>query len=209
MWPNLNRLFSVRLLSQSNEEVNIVVFEAESRLIVRSQGGTLDLLTKTGQAALTAAGLFDEFKKHPRYDGEVMKLAGKNLPCYVKMNGAAKRSTTGGPEIDRPVLRQVLYDSLPESIVQFKKKVLRVEQNEIALNLQFMGGTTAIGFNLTRQQLTFDMMELMFLVSGAPRTCIERYIIRPVGFEMDWILTKLFTPLVYLWFAVFKMIYRS
>jgi hypothetical protein len=59
------------------------------------------------------------------------------------------------------------------------------------------------------QQLTADMMELMFLVPGAPRTCIEKYIIRAVGFEMGWFLTKLFTPAVYLWFAVFKMIYRS
>ncbi|UNI16142.1 hypothetical protein JDV02_002608 [Purpureocillium takamizusanense] len=42
--------------------VHVTVFEGEASPDFLGQGGTLDLHTKTGMAAMRAAGLFDEFE---------------------------------------------------------------------------------------------------------------------------------------------------
>ena len=57
------------------------------------------------------------------------------------------------------------------------------------------------------QQLTYDMMTAMYLTPGAPRTGIERYIIRAMEGQLGWWLTQLVKPLVYAWFFVFKLIW--
>lgn len=56
-------------------------------------------------------------------------------------------------------------------------------------------------------QLTADMMHAMFMVPGSPRNGIERYLIRAAEGELGWWLTKLATPLIYAYFAVFNLIW--
>lgn len=140
-----------RLLQASDQHDNIevAIFEGEGSLNFRSQGGTLDLHVKTGQAALRAGGLFDEFLKYARYDGEAMKFADKNLLVYVSQ-GQSKpgKSSTGRPEIDRPKLRQILYDSLSPGTVKWNRKLQRVEEGPSGLTLHFADGSTASNFDL-------------------------------------------------------------
>ncbi|KAK6438775.1 hypothetical protein LTR95_005023 [Oleoguttula sp. CCFEE 5521] len=127
---------------------DITIFEAESAPDFRSQGGTLDLHERTGQRALREAGLWDEFQKHARYDGEAMKLADKKLLCYVSM-GAGKKGNIGGrPEIDRPILRSVLYDSLGEGVVSWGHKVRSAEEVEGKMTVHFVGRPSESGFDL-------------------------------------------------------------
>lgn len=59
-----------RLLLHKNVDVEIVVFEGEERLDARTQGGTLDLHTETGIAAMKQCGLYDQFEEKARFDGE-------------------------------------------------------------------------------------------------------------------------------------------
>lgn len=59
-----------RLLQVSKAPIKVTVFEGEASLDARTQGGTLDLHTNTGIAALRKAGLYDEFLKFLRFDGE-------------------------------------------------------------------------------------------------------------------------------------------
>lgn len=136
-----------RLLHQSKENIIVSIFESESSLNFRSQGGTLDLHEKTGQAALKKAGLFDEFLKYARYDGEAFKIADKNLLCYVKMAGSKpdSKSGSGRPEIDRPQLRKLLFESLPEGAVQWNKKLAHVDETNV---LHFADGTSQGEFDL-------------------------------------------------------------
>lgn len=136
-----------RLLQHSKQPVEVAIFESEGSIDFRSQGGGLDLHEKTGQAALKAAGLFDEFLKYARYDGEAMKLADKKLLCYVKQGGSKKDSSwgSGRPEIDRPKLRELLYDSLDHGIVKWNHKLTRVDDD---LNLHFANGNVEKGFDL-------------------------------------------------------------
>ncbi|EMC99198.1 hypothetical protein BAUCODRAFT_31532 [Baudoinia panamericana UAMH 10762] len=130
-----------------DQKVSVMIFEGEESLDFRSQGGTLDLHVKTGQLALREAGLWEEFQKYARYDGEAIKLADKNFVCYVNMGGAKPSSTssTGRPEIDRPVLRKMLADSLPPNCIRWGKKLTKVDDD---LTLHFADGTVEPRFDL-------------------------------------------------------------
>ncbi|KAI5369275.1 Putative FAD/NAD(P)-binding domain superfamily [Septoria linicola] len=135
------------ILNNDDHGTTVPLFESEHSINFRSQGGTLDLHEKTGQAALKQAGLFDEFLKHARYDGEAMKIADKNLLCYITQNGSKKgsKTSTGRPEIDRPLLRQLLFESLPKGTVHWSKKLRQIDEHHV---LHFADGTKAQGFDL-------------------------------------------------------------
>lgn len=130
------------------DRISVTIFEAETTPNFRSQGGTLDLHEKTGLAAMKTAGLFDEFEKHARYDGEAMQWADKKMLCYVKFGASSKKSTTGRPEIDRPVLRAMLYHSLPEGTVKWNHKLTGVSRTADDRTLTFANGKTETGFDL-------------------------------------------------------------
>ncbi|KAK3722522.1 hypothetical protein LTR37_002514 [Vermiconidia calcicola] len=134
-----------RLLQHSKQDISVTVFEGEASIDFRSQGGTLDLHVKTGQAALKAGALFDEFEKHCRYDGEAIKLCDKKLLCYIKSGASKTGSRTGRPEIDRPILRELLYNSLQSDTVKWSHKLVRVDDD---LTLHFANGNTESGFDL-------------------------------------------------------------
>ncbi|TKA57309.1 hypothetical protein B0A55_12436 [Friedmanniomyces simplex] len=138
-----------RLLHVKDPSIQTTIFESEGSINFRSQGGTLDLHVKTGQLALREAGLWDEFEKHARYDGEALQIADKNCLCYPKMGaGHSKSTSTGRPEIDRPVLREMLYRSLPEGTVQWNKKLKEVKREGRELNLHFTDGGVEHGYDL-------------------------------------------------------------
>ncbi|KAI6989965.1 hypothetical protein D0859_10898 [Hortaea werneckii] len=140
-----------RLLTHSQPKIEVTIFEGESSLDFRSQGGTLDLHASTGQRALKAAGLFDEFLKYARYDGEALKICDKDLLCYITQEGnsnAKASSFSNRPEIDRPQLRKILFESLPEGTVQWNRKLKSISTNDSRQTLHFADGTTATGFDL-------------------------------------------------------------
>lgn len=58
------------------------------------------------------------------------------------------------------------------------------------------------------QQLTYDMMYASYFKPGAPRTGLERYLLRAIEDEVGWWTTRLVaTPLVYAYFFIFKLIW--
>jgi 2-polyprenyl-6-methoxyphenol hydroxylase-like FAD-dependent oxidoreductase len=59
-----------RLLLHKNVDVDITIFEAEEQIDARTQGDTLDLHPESGQQALKECGLYEDFVKLARYDGE-------------------------------------------------------------------------------------------------------------------------------------------
>jgi 2-polyprenyl-6-methoxyphenol hydroxylase-like FAD-dependent oxidoreductase len=59
-----------RLLQVAEIPVEVTIFESDATPNVRSQGGTLDLHTDTGLAAMKKADLYNEFLKHARFDGQ-------------------------------------------------------------------------------------------------------------------------------------------
>ncbi|KAJ4857397.1 FAD binding domain-containing protein [Trichoderma breve] len=121
--------------------IQATVFEGEASANVRTQGGTLDLHTTSGLAAVKEAGLWDIFLSHARYDGQYMAIVDKDLYYYVVRGADAESNIAFGerPEIDRVKLREILLDSLPEGTVKWGHRLQKVEGS----TLTFTNGTTA------------------------------------------------------------------
>ncbi|KAK0706338.1 hypothetical protein B0T26DRAFT_655435 [Lasiosphaeria miniovina] len=102
--------------------IPVTVFEGEASPNYRSQGGTLDLHTHTGIAALKQAGLFDKFLEKARYDGDFLQITDKNLKESSdpeKDPSTRRRLAEQRPEIDRADLRRILTESLPDGTIKW------------------------------------------------------------------------------------------
>ncbi|KAL6860951.1 hypothetical protein J3F83DRAFT_763090 [Trichoderma novae-zelandiae] len=117
------------------------IFEGEASANVRPQGGTLDLHTTSGLAAIKEAGLWDVFLSHARYDGQYMAIVDKDLRYYIVRGADTESNVAFGerPEIDRVKLREILLESLPEGTVKWGHRLQKVE----GTTLTFTNGTTA------------------------------------------------------------------
>ncbi|KAF2657596.1 FAD/NAD(P)-binding domain-containing protein [Lophiostoma macrostomum CBS 122681] len=136
-----------RLLTQRS--IPCIIYEAEPSPDYRSQGGTLDLRSNTGLAAIRAAGLYDQFRKLARYDGEYMLITDKKLTTWMKRSPGKEGKSNGvqeAPEIDRKVLRKMLFECLPPDVVRWGHKLLRVDEKD--LSLHFADGSVESGFDL-------------------------------------------------------------
>ncbi|MCX4992448.1 MULTISPECIES: NAD(P)/FAD-dependent oxidoreductase [unclassified Streptomyces] len=94
------------------------IYEAEASPDQRSQGGMLDIHDDTGQPALQAADLMDEFRG--------IILEGREATRVLAPDGTVlydDDSTRGRPEVLRGELRRILLDSLPAGTVRWGHKV--------------------------------------------------------------------------------------
>lgn len=97
--------------------VEVTIYEKETSVDIRSQGGTLDLHVESGQHALQVAELFDKFRAVCRPEGQDMRVLDKSGKIHYEE--VSNDNNFDRPEIDRGDLRQILLDSLkPNTIVQ-------------------------------------------------------------------------------------------
>lgn len=132
-----------RLLA-NNPAIEVTVFESEKSPDTRGQGGTLDLHPTTGLAALKEAGLYDEFLKRARFDGEALTVCDKRLFKYIKLPGVKEHSSRGRPEIDRTSLREMLLKSVPPHLIRWGCRLHAMDEDR---TLIFDHGTES-GFDL-------------------------------------------------------------
>lgn len=96
------------------------VYEADSSADARTQGGQLDIHESTGQAALAAAGLVEEFRALVHEGAEATRILDtEGTLLYAE----ADDGTGTRPEVLRGDLRKLLLDSLPPETVQWGRKV--------------------------------------------------------------------------------------
>lgn len=115
-----------RLLYVSKVKIDLTLYELDASSTSRpDQGGTLDLHTDTGLAALRKCGLWDAFCKHARYDGEELIFADKNATELVHLRGGER----GWPEIDRQKLKEILLEGLPEECVSWGRHLREVTED--------------------------------------------------------------------------------
>lgn len=122
-----------RLLLRAN--IPVTIFEAEESVETRDQGGTLDLHDDTGLAAIKEAGLYDQFLKYARFDGDALQVCDKHMCRYLNLKSSRDggRFTQRKPEIDRVKLRRILIDSLPANTVRWGCRLLDVHPDDLSL----------------------------------------------------------------------------
>ncbi len=99
--------------------IEAAVFDLDASPAARTQGGLLDIHDDSGQLALHAAGLHQDFLARIYHGGQAMRLVDRH--GVVRM---AEEDDGNGtrPEIDRGVLRDLLLDSLPAGTVRWGRK---------------------------------------------------------------------------------------
>jgi 2-polyprenyl-6-methoxyphenol hydroxylase-like FAD-dependent oxidoreductase len=101
--------------------VETAVFDLDTSQTARAQGGMLDMHEESGQAALRAAGLFEEFRAAVHAGGEAMRILDRH--GTVRMEESDEESAGTRPEVSRNDLRAMLLGSLPEGTVRWGAKV--------------------------------------------------------------------------------------
>ncbi|QRV77437.1 FAD-binding domain protein [Ceratobasidium sp. AG-Ba] len=127
------------------------VFEREPSPDSRSQGGSLDLHEGTGQQAVHDSGLWEEFRKYARYDGQEIKFLTKNCDVMFAEHPKDERDPDTKPEIDRKILREMLLKSLDNNVIKWGYTLDSIQpqsSNPRLYDLHFKGGEIEKGFDL-------------------------------------------------------------
>lgn len=100
--------------------IDAVLYDLDASATARAQGGMLDIHEESGQAALRAAGLYEEFRTLIHPGGEAMRIVDKDAVVRMKEDD---EGDGGRPEVERGELRDLLLGSLPEGAVRWGAKV--------------------------------------------------------------------------------------
>lgn len=118
------------------------VFERDVSANDRSVlGGSLDIHEGSGQDAVRQAGLWDQFSSLARYDAQAYKISDSTGQMWVDV----KDIDLGRPEIDRPALHKMLYDSIPKDYIRWGYKLKSIDDEQ---TLHFEGKDPEGGFDL-------------------------------------------------------------
>ncbi len=107
--------------------IDAAVYELDASPTARAQGGMLDIHEDSGQAALRAAGLYDDFLRIVMPGGESMKLYGQD----AVLRYSDEDRDGGRPEVHRRDLRELLIDSLPDGAIRWGSKVVEISADRV------------------------------------------------------------------------------
>ncbi|MGW8376490.1 NAD(P)/FAD-dependent oxidoreductase [Streptomyces sp. ODS28] len=99
--------------------IEAAVYDRDASRDARAQGGMLDIHEESGQAALRAAGLYEEFRRRVLPGGEALRILDRHGTVHWE---EADEGDGTRPEIDRGDLRDLLLDSLPAGTVRWGAK---------------------------------------------------------------------------------------
>jgi 2-polyprenyl-6-methoxyphenol hydroxylase-like FAD-dependent oxidoreductase len=99
--------------------IEAAIFEQEPSATARTQGGMLDIHEDSGQVALRAARLYDDFLNLIHPGGQAMRIVD---PQGVVRFEETDDGTGGRPEIDRGQLRDLLLNSIPRGVIRWGQK---------------------------------------------------------------------------------------
>ncbi|MFE5027851.1 FAD-dependent oxidoreductase [Streptomyces sp. NPDC056656] len=123
--------------------IKATVYDVDVSRTARNQGGTLDMHPDSGQHALRAAGLWDDFQKLARPEGQQLRLVSRDGRILFDAVPPQGDTPDGNPEIDRGQLRDILLDSLAPNTVQWGHKLEKGEPlGDGTHRLHFTNGTT-------------------------------------------------------------------
>jgi 2-polyprenyl-6-methoxyphenol hydroxylase-like FAD-dependent oxidoreductase len=122
--------------------IDVTVYDADTSVVARDPGGTLDLHADSGQIALEDAGLLNEFIALARFEGQAktrLDQHGTVLSSFVPDEG-----DDGAPEIDRGQLRAMLAEHVTPNTVRWGHKLVAATSLADGVHrLEFANGFTA------------------------------------------------------------------
>jgi 2-polyprenyl-6-methoxyphenol hydroxylase-like FAD-dependent oxidoreductase len=102
--------------------VESAVFDLDASPTARTQGGMLDIHADSGQPALRAAGLYDEFRGLVHQGGHALRVVDKE--AVVRLAEDDEGDDGDRPEVNRRLLRDLLLNALPAGTVHWGAKVV-------------------------------------------------------------------------------------
>ena len=138
------------LVSPISDQIDLGIYDLDASATSRfNQGGTLDLHSDSGLAALEKMGLMDAAKPHLRYEGEELVIGDLNATELLHMKEAPK---IGGydarPEIDRERLKELLLNGVGAERVKWGNKIAQVVEEAAGGVLAFADGSKEGPFDL-------------------------------------------------------------
>jgi 2-polyprenyl-6-methoxyphenol hydroxylase-like FAD-dependent oxidoreductase len=97
--------------------IDVAVYDRDTGVAARDQGGTLDLHADKGQIALREAGLLDAFHALARPEGQSQRSM--NRQGEVVEEHRPEPGEDAAPEIDRGQLRRLLADALEPGTIRW------------------------------------------------------------------------------------------
>lgn len=120
--------------------LHATIYERDTAIDSRPQGGTLDMHADSGQIALTGAGLLAEFSALARPEGQSKRFA--HPDGRVLLDHRPADGETAAPEIDRGQLRELFADSLEAGTIRWSSQVTSVSASPGGVStLEFVDGT--------------------------------------------------------------------
>ncbi|MBB4689042.1 FAD-dependent oxidoreductase [Amycolatopsis jiangsuensis] len=101
--------------------IDATVLDLDASPSARAQGGMLDIHADSGQVALRAAGLYDEFRTLIQTGGQETRVYDRH--AVLKMADPDDDGGGDRPEVERGRLRDLLLGSLREGTVRWGAKV--------------------------------------------------------------------------------------
>ncbi|ONI81282.1 FAD-dependent oxidoreductase [Actinosynnema sp. ALI-1.44] len=119
--------------------VAATIYEGEASATARTQGGLLDIHEETGQVALRAAGLYDEFRALVRPGEDAKRVVDRHGTILLDR---PTDSRSARPEVDRGELRRLLIDSLAPGTIQWGHKLTALRHHPTGgFDLTFTAGS--------------------------------------------------------------------
>ena len=109
------------LLTLFRRGISAKLYERDMDLNERAHlGSMLDLGYDSGQRALRENGLEDVFKANSRLDAQELRIGGKDgVPLFRTTAEDAVTEQGARPEIDRAVLRRIMFEGVPADAVKW------------------------------------------------------------------------------------------
>ena len=121
---------------------SFTIYERGYQNMHSDRGGSLDIHDDSGQLPLKEAGIFENFRKHARYEGEDTRIVNKDGEILYDEDAEGEGNR---PEIDRGKLCDIIMEQIhPENIKYGFKFEKLIQRDNGEVELVFENGTTVM-----------------------------------------------------------------